>query len=50
MDILTTSDGGKLRAVCFVRLASPEQEHRMMNQLGVQRFGGELFMVLDLAV
>lgn len=49
MNILTTSDCGKRRAVCFVRLASPEQEHRMMSQLGVERFGNEMFMVLDFA-
>lgn len=49
MDILPAPDGGKRQVVCFIRLASPEQERRMMNQLGVQRFGNELFMVLDLA-
>lgn len=49
MNILPTSDGGKRRLVCFIRLASPEQEYQMMRRLGVERFGNDLFMVLDLA-
>jgi len=49
MNILSTSDNGKRHAVCFFRLAAPEQEQRMMLDLGVQRFGNEMFVVVDLA-
>jgi hypothetical protein len=49
LDILPTPDSGNRQVVCFIRLASPEQEDRMMSQLGVQRFGNDMFMVLDLA-
>lgn len=49
LHILATADRGKRAAVCFVRLASPEQESMMMARLGVQRYGNEMFMVLDLA-
>jgi RNA recognition motif len=49
MNILPAPEGGKRQVVCFIRLASPEQERRMVSQLGVERFGNELFMVLDLA-
>jgi hypothetical protein len=50
LDILPAPDRGKRQVVCFIRLASPDQERRMMSQLGVERFGNELFMVLDLAI
>ena len=49
LDILPTPGSGNRQVVCFIRLASSEQENRMMSQLGVQRFGNEMFMVLDLA-
>ena len=49
LDILPAPDRAKRQVVCFIRLASPEQELRLMRQLGVQRFGNELFMVLELA-
>jgi hypothetical protein len=49
MQILAAADHKARQVVCFFRLAAPEQEQRMMTQLGVQRFGNELFMVLDLA-
>jgi hypothetical protein len=49
LDILPTPGSGNRQVVCFIRLASSEQESRMMSQLGVQRFGNDMFMVLDLA-
>jgi hypothetical protein len=49
MDILTTSDAEKRRALCFLRLESEAQEGRLMSSLGASRFGSEVLVVVDLA-
>lgn len=48
LDILTASQGGKRQALCFLRMDSAEQEYRLMSELGVGRFGGDLVVVVDL--
>ncbi len=48
LDILPASQGGKRQALCFLRMDTAEQESRLMNELGVGRFGGDLIVVVDL--
>jgi len=48
LNILPAAHAGKRQALCFVRMASPEEEHRLMSGLGIGRFGGELVVVVDL--
>jgi hypothetical protein len=48
LDILPASQGGKRQALCFLRMATFEQERRLMDELGVGRFGGDLIVVVDL--
>ncbi len=38
----------KQQALCFVRMASEEEEQQLMSGLGIGRFGGELVVVVDL--
>jgi len=46
--ILTMTDAGKRRAVCLLRLDSPQQEQNLMTKLGAGRFGEDLCVVVDL--
>ena len=48
LDILAASQSGKRQALCFLRMGSVEQEHQLMSELGVGRFGGDLVMIVDL--
>ncbi|GAB3477513.1 hypothetical protein [Polaromonas eurypsychrophila] len=48
LDILAASQAGKRQALCFLRMDSAEQEHQLMSELGVGRFGGDLVMIVDL--
>jgi hypothetical protein len=48
LEILTARQAGKRQALCFLRMGSPEQERKVMNALGVGRFGGDLVVVIDL--
>ena len=48
MDILTSVHEGRQQAICFLRMATPEQEQALMRLLGVGRFGGEIVFVVDL--
>lgn len=48
LDILTSSHEGAQQAICFLRMASAEQERALMRALGVGRFGGEIVFVIDL--
>ena len=48
MDILTAVHEGRQQAICFLRMATPEQEQALMRLLGVGRFGGEIVFVVDL--
>ncbi|HYW57123.1 MAG TPA: hypothetical protein VE934_09185 [Polaromonas sp.] len=48
LDILPATQAGKRQALCFLRMDTAEQERRLMNELGVGRFGGDLVVVVDL--
>ncbi len=48
LDILAASQAGKRQALCFLRMGSAEQEHHLMSELGVGRFGGDLVVIVDL--
>jgi hypothetical protein len=48
LDILAASQAGKRQALCFLRMDSAEQEHQLMSELGVGRFGGDLVVIVDL--
>ncbi len=49
LDILPASQAGRRQALCFLRMDSAEQENRLMAELGVGRFGGDLVVIVDLA-
>lgn len=46
--ILTAKHEGTKQAICFLRLASADQEQKLMQSLGVGKFGGEVVIVVDL--
>lgn len=46
--ILTAKHEGAKQAICFLRLASEDQEQTLMQSLGVGKFGGEIIIVVDL--
>ncbi len=48
LDIVSASQSGKRQALCFLRMDSDDQELRMMRELGMGRFGGDLVLVVDL--
>jgi hypothetical protein len=48
MDVLPMVDAGKRKAVCLLRLNSPEQEQNLITQLGAIRFGEDLCVIVDL--
>lgn len=48
MVILTARHEGTKQAICFLRLASEDQEQALMQALGVGKFGGEVVIVVDL--
>ena len=48
LDLLIATQGGKRQALCFLRMASEEEESRLMHELGVGRFGGDIVVVIDL--
>lgn len=48
LNILPAEHAGKHQALCFLRMASAEQEKELMSGLGIGRFGGELVVVVDL--
>lgn len=48
LDILPASHLGKRQALCFLRMETPEQEEKIVSELGVGRFGGDLILVVDL--
>ncbi|MEO8386793.1 MAG: hypothetical protein ABI893_10405 [Polaromonas sp.] len=50
LKVLPASHAGKQQALCFVRMASDEEEQRLMSGLGIGRFGGELVVVVDLQI
>lgn len=48
LDILTARQAGKRQALCFLRMDSAAQEQKVMSELGVGRFGGDIVVVVDL--
>ena len=48
LTILPANHVGRQQALCFLRMASSEEEARIMTALGIGRFGGELVLVLNL--
>ena len=48
LTILPANHVGRQQALCFLRMASSEDEARIMTALGIGRFGGELVLVLNL--
>ena len=48
LTILPANHVGRQQALCFLRMASSEEEARIMKALGIGRFGGELVLVLNL--
>lgn len=49
LDVLAADQAGQRRALCFVRMSSPEEEQRVKGALGVGRFGGDLVVLVELA-
>jgi hypothetical protein len=48
MDLFTMTEAAKRRAVCFLRLDSPDHEQLLMADLGAARFGDDLLVIVDL--
>jgi len=48
LNIVPAAHAGKQQALCFLRMASEEEEKKLMSGLGIGRFGGELVVVVDL--
>ena len=48
LTILPANHVGRQQALCFLRMASSEEEACIMTALGIGRFGGELVLVLNL--
>ncbi len=48
LNILPAAHAGKQQALCFVRMASEEEEQQLAGGLGIGRFGDELVVVVDL--
>ena len=48
LDILMASQIGKRQALCFLRMATAEQEDQLMRELGAGRFGGDIVVIVDL--
>jgi hypothetical protein len=48
LNIVPAAHAGKQQALCFLRMATEEEEQKLMSGLGIGRFGGELVVVVDL--
>jgi hypothetical protein len=46
--VLTAMHEGTKQAICFLRLASEDQEQALMKSLGAEKFGEEVVIVVDL--
>ncbi len=46
LDVPAASQAGKRQALCFLRMDSVEQERRLMSDLGVGRFAGDLVLIV----
>jgi len=49
IDVMTTAEARKRRALCFLRLESAAQERQLMRTLSASRFGDEVLIVVDLS-
>lgn len=48
LEILVSSRVGKRQALCFLRLATLEQEQNFMRELQAGRFAGDVVLIVDL--
>lgn len=48
LDVFTMTETEKRRAVCFLRLESPDQEQQLIADLGASRFGDDLLVIVEL--
>ncbi|MES2944874.1 MAG: hypothetical protein V4772_18560 [Pseudomonadota bacterium] len=48
LDVLLASQVGKRQALCFLRMATLEQEQALMRELQIGRFGGDVVVIVDL--
>ncbi len=48
LDILIATQAGRRQALCFLRMRSDDDEIRLMRELAVGRFGGDIVVVVDL--
>lgn len=48
LSILPAAHAGKHQALCFIRMATDEEEQKLMSGLGIGRFGGQLVVVVEL--
>lgn len=48
LDVLVASQVGKRQALCFIRMATLEQEQALMRELQIGRFSGDVVLIVDL--
>ncbi len=48
LDVFTMTEVQKKRALCFLRLESPDQEQQLIADLGAARFGDDLLVIVEL--
>lgn len=50
LDIMTVTGEGKRKAVCLLRLDSPDRDQDLISKLGAIRFGDEICVVVDMGM
>lgn len=50
LDILPAGRLGRQQVLCVLRMQTLAQDQRLMQALGIGRFGGDLVLVIDLNV
>lgn len=50
LDILPAGGSGRQQVLCVLRMQTLAQDQRLMQALGIGRFGGDLVLVIDLSV
>ena len=48
LDVLLARQGRKRQALCFLKMARTEEETQIMEYFAVQRYAGDLVVVVDL--
>ena len=48
LDILPANQGSRSQALCFLRMATEDQENELIRQLGLGRFGGDVVVIVEL--